>query len=251
MNTTPIDLVPVLIRARQLTKTFGNFTAVKSIDFDIRQGEILGFLGPNGAGKTTTIRMIMGLLQATSGSIFIKGYDSRTERRRIKGFLGYMSQKYFLYPLLTAEENAEFFGGIAGLDASTIRLRQTRLREQIGAQLTRLKVQDLPPGIRQKVALHVCLMNEPEIILLDEPTSGVDPEVRREFWLEIYRLKKRGRTIMVTTHNLDEAEYADRILIINRGEIILTGDPQDLVERRGTGTMEDLFKEAVSRHGQN
>ncbi len=248
MNVKPIDPAPAVVSARQLTKTYGNFTAVRSIDFDIRQGEILGFLGPNGAGKTTTIRMLMGLLPPSAGRITIRGFDVARQQRQTQALLGYMSQKYSLYPLLNALENVEFFGGASGLGPRRIREMKQRLAAQIRPEHLRLKTQDVPPGIRQKIALFVCLMGDPEIILLDEPTSGVDPEVRRQFWLEIYGLKNSGKTIMVTTHNLDEAEYADRLLVIHRGDIILEGEPERLRQSWGSATVEELFQEAIARH---
>jgi ABC-2 type transport system ATP-binding protein len=248
MNAMPIDPPPALISARRLTKTFGDFTAVRNIDFDIHSGEILGFLGPNGAGKTTTIRMIMGLLPVSSGRITIRGVDISRQPREAKNLLGYMSQKYSLYPLLSALENVEFFAGVNGMRPRQIRTMKERLAEEIAPDLLGLKTVDLPPGIRQKIALYVCLMSDPEIILLDEPTSGVDPEVRRQFWIEIYALKKSGKTIMVTTHNLDEAEYADRLLVIHRGDIILEGEPEKLLQIWGSASIAELFEEAIHRH---
>jgi len=234
-----------IIQVRDLTKNFGRFVAVDRVSFDIQPGEILGFLGPNGAGKTTTIKMIMGLLKISAGTILVKGLDSQSQRRQIKKTLGYMSQKFSLYPLLSGYENIEFFAGISGLKSKQIGLKQQEMERDVNQEILRLKVQDIPPGIRQKIALFVCLLSEPEIILLDEPTSGVDPEVRRLFWMEIYQLKKAGKTILVTTHNLDEAEYADRIIVIHRGRIILQGEPQALAREHGSGSIEELFKEAV------
>jgi ABC-2 type transport system ATP-binding protein len=250
MNAMPADIqsAPVAIQVRGLTRRFGAFTAVDHLDFDVRRGEITGFLGPNGAGKTTTIKMIIGLLRPSSGSIVVNGFDAATARAEIKRRTGYMSQKFSLYPLLTGLENIEFFAGISGLRRIQVRSHLERARREINEAALRLKVQDVPPGVRQKIALFVCLMTDPEVILLDEPTSGVDPEVRREFWTGIYRLKKEGRTVMVTTHNLDEAEYADRLLVINRGALILEGEPRELMTRHGADSVETLFKEAIARH---
>lgn len=234
-----------IIQVRELTKKFGGFCAVNRISFDIKQGEILGFLGPNGAGKTTTIKMITGLLRITSGDVFIKELNVKKHLRRIKSFTGYMSQKFSLYPTLTAGENIEFFGGISGLSRSEIKRNKMEISERIAASILMQKIKDIPPGIKQQIALYSCLMTDPEIILLDEPTSGVDPENRRRFWMQIYDLKKAGKTILVTTHNLDEAEYADRILIIHKGNIICSGEPEILIKEHNTSSIEELFKQAI------
>jgi len=234
-----------IIEIRDLTKKFGRFTAVNHINFSIKKGEILGFLGPNGAGKTTTIKMMTGLLKITSGQVLINGMDAEKNRKKIKRITGYMSQKFSLYPLLNSLENIEFFGGISGLSKSRIREKQVEIGESVDAVVLKQKVADIPPGIKQKVALFVCLMTDPEIIFLDEPTSGVDPEVRRDFWFEIYRLKKEGKTILVSTHNLDEVEYADRMLIIHHGNIILQGEPDALQKLHKKESVEELFKDAI------
>lgn len=234
-----------IIEVQNLTKTFGKFTAVNNISFNIKQGEILGFLGPNGAGKTTTIKMINGLLKMTSGQVLIKGMDAEKNRKDIKKIVGYMSQKFSLYPLLNSLENIEFFGGISGLSKSKIREKHAEILESVDASILKQNVADIPPGIKQKIALFVCLMTDPEIIFLDEPTSGVDPEVRRNFWFEIYRLKKEGKTILVSTHNLDEVEYADRMIIIHRGNIILEGEPEALQKFHKKESVEALFKDAI------
>ncbi len=234
-----------IIEIQNLTRKFGSFTAVDNITFDIRRGEILGFLGPNGAGKTTTIKMINGLLKITSGKVFIKGLEAEKNRRKIKEITGYMSQKFSLYPLLNSLENIEFFAGISGLSKKEIKAKQAEIQEALDPAVLRQNVTHIPPGIKQKVALFVCLMTDPEIIFLDEPTSGVDPEVRRSFWNEIYRLKKLGKTILVSTHNLDEVEYADRMIVIHRGRIILQGEPDSLQKLHGKDSVETLFKHAV------
>ncbi len=239
------------IAVRDLRKNFGNFQAVRGISFDVAPGEIVGFLGPNGAGKTTTIKMIMGLLRITSGTVLINGLDNQKHLAKIKKNLGYMSQKFSLYPLLTALENIEFFGGISGLPSTVLRRHMARMEEEVPGAVMRQRIQDVPPGIRQKVAMFVCLMPEPEIILLDEPTSGVDPEARRHFWSEIYGLKKQGKTLLVSTHNLDEAEYCDRIIIIHNGELVAAGEPDELLRQKGKADIEELFKDAIQEHGQN
>ncbi|MBN2399383.1 MAG: ABC transporter ATP-binding protein [Candidatus Aminicenantes bacterium] len=245
--STPVPAIAV----SDLHKSFGHFQAVKGISFDVLPGEIVGFLGPNGAGKTTTIKMITGLLKITSGTIRIGGLDNRKHLAAIKKKLGYMSQKFSLYALLTAMENIEFFGGISGLAPHELRARMHVMAEQVAPDVLRQKIQDVPPGIRQKVALFVCLLPEPEIILLDEPTSGVDPEARRNFWNEIYGLKKRGKTLLVSTHNLDEAEYCDRIIIIHNGDIVASGAPDELLRRHQQVNIEALFENAIKNHGQN
>jgi ABC-2 type transport system ATP-binding protein len=236
-----------IIRVKDLSRKFGNFTAVDRINFTIKKGEILGFLGPNGAGKTTTIKMINGLLKVSSGSVEIKGLDIVKNRREIKKIIGYMSQKFSLYPLLSAFDNVEFFGGISGLSGKMIEFKKNELERFISREMLTRKIGDIPPGIKQEVALFVCLLSNPEIIFLDEPTSGVDPENRRKFWYKIYALKEKGKTILVTTHNLEEAEYADRILIIHKGEIIEEGEPYALVEKYQTDSVESVFLEAINR----
>jgi len=239
------------IEVHDLVKIFGHFQAVKKINFAVRQGEILGFLGPNGAGKTTTIKMITGLLNITSGSILVNGLDNQKHMALIKKKIGYMSQKFSLYPLLTVRENIEFFGGISGLNRKELRDQFTRIGTQLSDELLRQRVQALPPGIRQQVALLVCLLPDPEIILLDEPTSGVDPAMRRQFWNEIYSLKKNNKTLLVTTHHLDEAEYCDRVMIIHNGKIVLQGEPAELLSQNRQTSIEELFKQVISAHGQN
>ncbi|MCP4218192.1 MAG: ABC transporter ATP-binding protein [bacterium] len=234
-----------IIEVSNLTRKFGDFTAVNSVNFNIEKGEILGFLGPNGAGKTTTIKMINGLLKITSGNIKIKGLDAQKHRRQIKKIVGYMSQKFSLYPLLTSLENIEFFGGISGLSPKKIKEKKQEIQQSVELATLKQKVGDIPPGVKQKIALFVCLMTDPEIIFLDEPTSGVDPEVRRNFWYDIYSLKKAGKTILVSTHNLDEVEYADRMIIIHRGNIILEGEPDALLEKYKKDSIETLFKDAI------
>lgn len=245
-STSPRPGKPI-IEVRNLTKKFGNFTAVDQINFDISEGEILGFLGPNGAGKTTTIKMMMGLLPITGGEVVIKGLSVRRRWKRIKKFTGYMSQKFSLYPLLTSLENVEFFGGVSGLGRSRLRKAREDLMRQLPQALLNQKSRDIPPGIRQHVALYTCLMTDPDVIFLDEPTSGVDPESRRDFWMRIYDLKKRGKTLLVTTHNLEEAEYADRILIIHQGRIVAMGEPDRLLQENGVASMEELFKRKVGQ----
>lgn len=241
----------IIISAKNLTKKFGEFKAVDKVSFDIKQGEIVGFLGPNGAGKTTTIKMMTGLFRITSGDVWIKGFEVKKDINQIKKFIGYMSQKFSLYPLLNAYENIEFWGGVSGLSRRLIQKKKKMISREIPHEILNQQVKDVPPGIKQRIALFSCLISDPEIILLDEPTSGVDPEVRRNFWTKIYELKKQGKTILVTTHNLDEAEYADRILIIHQGQIVLKGNPSELMKAKKADSIEKLFKRAVTENETN
>lgn len=239
------------VSVENLTRKFGRFTAVDNISFSMRSGEILGFLGPNGAGKTTTIKMMTGLLRITSGDIHIKGMDVKKKLKYVKRFTGYMSQKFSLYPLLTGMENIEFFGGVSGLKRREIKNKMNEIRAYISDSYLNRRIKDLPPGIKQQVALFSCLLPDPEIIFLDEPTSGVDPVNRRQFWMQINELKKNNKSILVSTHNLDEAEFADRILIIHKGVIVAEGAPTDLKEQGNFDSIEELFKKVVSDEKKN
>jgi len=236
----------ITVSVENLTRRFGRFTAVDSISFSMNPGEILGFLGPNGAGKTTTIKMMTGLLRITSGDVFIKGMDVKKKLKRVKRFTGYMSQKFSLYPLLTGFENIEFFGGVSGLKRREIKEKMNEIRDLVPESYLYRKVKNLPPGIKQQVALFSCLLPDPEIIFLDEPTSGVDPVNRRRFWMQINELKKNHKSILVSTHNLDEAEFADRILIIHKGIIVAEGAPSELKAQGNFDSIEELFKKVVS-----
>jgi ABC-2 type transport system ATP-binding protein len=230
------------IEVKNLTRYYGSFAAVNQINFAINRAEIVAFLGPNGAGKTTTIKMLTGLLRPTSGQALILGYDVLKNLNLIKNLIGYMSQRFSLYPLLTAAENIEFFGGIVGLHPREIRAKIKELAAIISPHFLHQKAQDLPSGIRQEVALFASLLHDPEIIFLDEPTSGVAPERRREFWMKIYELKRRGKTLLVSTHNLDEAEYADRVIIIHEGQIRFQGELAILFCQEGVNTLEEFFR---------
>ncbi|MFH0871277.1 MAG: ABC transporter ATP-binding protein [bacterium] len=210
-----------------LEKRFGSFIAVNRISFEVRRGEIFGFLGPNGAGKSTTIRMLCGILSPSAGSGTVSGLDIRTEAETIKSHIGYMSQKFSLYEDLTVEENIDFYGGIYRIPQEKKNQRKEWVIEMAGLQDHRsAKTAILSGGWKQRLALGCAILHEPPIIFLDEPTSGVDPISRRQFWDLIYELSGKGVTVFVTTHYMDEAEYCDRLGLIYRGELIASGTPQ-------------------------
>lgn len=217
------------IEVHNLTRDFGKFRAVDNISFTVARGEIFGFLGPNGAGKSTTIRMLNGLLLPTAGEGWVDGLHIVRDHNRIKARIGYMSQRFSLYEDLTAEENLAFFGGIYGL--SPVRLKE-RLEEVLAlVDLTdrrRDLTRDLALGFRQRLALASAVLHEPSILFLDEPTSGVDPISRRNFWDLIYAMTEKGVTVLVTTHYMDEAEFCDRLVLIYQGRVIAAGPPRDL-----------------------
>ncbi|MDR9759513.1 ATP-binding cassette domain-containing protein [Rhizobium redzepovicii] len=236
-----------VIEAESLTKRFGDFTAAEDISFDIRRGEIFGLLGPNGAGKSTTFKMLCGLLKPTGGEGRVAGFDLRRDAGKARNQLGYMAQKFSLYGDLTVMQNLEFFAGVYGL-------RGQRKRERIALMAgifdfgrhAREPAKDLPLGLKQRLALACAVMHEPRALFLDEPTSGVDPITRREFWTHINALVEKGVTVLVTTHFMDEAEYCDRISLIYRGRSIALGSPDELKARVATReqpdpTMEDAF----------
>ena len=228
------------IEARELTRRFGSFTAVDHITFDVAVGEVFGFLGANGAGKTTAIRILTGLLAPSSGSARVAGHDVYTESERIKRRIGYMSQKFSLYEDLTVGENIRLYGGIYDLSRAVVRERTTRMLSRLGLDEA-TPVHALPLGWRQKLAFSVALLHEPSIVFLDEPTSGVDPITRRQFWEMIYEAAARGTTVFVTTHYMDEAEYCDRISIMVAGRIGALGAPAELKSRFGVGSIDELF----------
>jgi len=230
------------IEAKDLTRTFGTFTAVDHITFSVRVGEVFGFLGANGAGKTTAIRMLTGLLTPSGGSARVAGHDVYTESEAIKRNIGYMSQRFSLYEDLTARENIRLYGGIYDLSRAQIRERGDRMLDQLGlSAVGNRPVRDLPLGWRQKLAFSVALLHRPRVVFLDEPTSGVDPITRRQFWESIYETASSGTTVLVTTHYMDEAEYCDRISIMVAGKIAAMGTPVDLKHERGVASIDDLF----------
>jgi ABC-2 type transport system ATP-binding protein len=230
------------IEAKDLTRIFGAFTAVDHITFDVRAGEVFGFLGANGAGKTTAMRMLIGLLAPSSGSARVAGHDVFTQSEAIKRDIGYMSQRFSLYEDLTVRENIQLYGGIYGLSNRDIRERTGRLLARLGFERAANDfVRALPLGWRQKLAFSVALLHQPRIVFLDEPTSGVDPITRRQFWELIYEAAASGTTVLVTTHYMDEAEYCDRISIMVAGKIGAMGTPADLKRQFGTESIDELF----------
>jgi len=230
------------IEARDLTRTFGTFVAVDHITFDVRAGEVFGFLGANGAGKTTAIRMLTGLLAPNGGTATVAGHDVYKEAEAIKRDIGYMSQRFSLYEDLSPRENIRLYGGIYDLSMREIRERSDQMLSRLGmSDAANRPVRELPLGWRQKLALSVALLHRPAIVFLDEPTSGVDPVTRRQFWELIYETARGGTTVLVTTHYMDEAEYCDRISIMVAGRIGALGTPAELKQQFAVASIDDLF----------
>jgi ABC-2 type transport system ATP-binding protein len=230
------------IDARGLTKRFGHFTAVDHVSFDVADGEVFGFLGANGAGKTTAIKMLVGLLAVTDGGGHVAGFDIRTQRRQIRERIGYMSQRFSLYADLTVRENIQLYGSIYRLTPARIADREAALLGALGLRdAAQELVARLPLGWKQKLAFSVAMIHEPRIVFLDEPTGGVDPVTRRQFWEMIYAAAARGTTVFVTTHYMDEAEYCDRISIMVDGRIAAMGTPGELKAGHGVKSVDDLF----------
>lgn len=233
--------VPV-IETNKLTKKFGDFTAVDEITFEVQPGEIFGFLGANGAGKTTAMRMLCGLSFPTSGSATVGGYDVYKENELIKKHIGYMSQKFSLYEDLTISENIRFYGGIYGLTDKQIKMKSEELISFLDLKHEAKKlVKGLPVGWKQKLSFAVAIIHQPKIVFLDEPTGGVDPVTRRQFWDLIYDASSRGITVFVTTHYMDEAEYCDRISVMVDGSIIALDSPSNLKLKYEAPTMDEVF----------
>ncbi|MCM4167447.1 putative multidrug ABC transporter ATP-binding protein YbhF [Arenibacter antarcticus] len=231
-----------IITVKNLTKTFGDFTAVDKLTFEVGKGEVFGFLGANGAGKTTAMKMLIGISKPTQGHANVAGFDVLTHAEQVKMNIGYMSQRFSLYNDLTIKENITFFGGIYGLTASTIRAKSKALIDELGlGKMADFLVGSLPLGWKQKVAFSVALLHNPKIIFLDEPTGGVDPITRRQFWEMIYREANRGVTIFVTTHYMDEAEYCDRVSIMVAGKIEALDTPKNLKEQYQVDSMNKVF----------
>jgi len=237
----------VVVQTRALQKFFGDFEAVKRLTFEVHHGEIFGLLGPNGAGKSTTFRMLCGLLSASGGEISVAGHDLRNSPSRARARLGYMAQQFSLYGQLSVQENLSFFGRAYGLGGNRLRLRLEWAFEEFGLGKWRDKAAgQLPGGYKQRLAMAASLLHEPDILFLDEPTSGVDPLARREFWLRINGFAEQGVTVVVTTHFMEESEYCDRMLIMSQGENLAMGTPSEIralarSKEKPEPTIEDAF----------
>jgi ABC-2 type transport system ATP-binding protein len=235
-----------VITVTDLVKKFGNFVANDHLSFEVYEGEIFGFLGANGAGKTTALRILSGLSSPTSGKVMVAGFDAAREPEKIKKSIGYMCQKFSLYHDLTVRENIMLYGGIYGMRKSLIRERCEQLLERLRfTEYGNRLISDLPLGLKQKLAFSVAVLHEPRIVFLDEPTGGVDPITRRQFWEMIYETAARGITIFVTTHYMDEAEYCDRISIMNEGRIVALDTPDGLKKQYRVDSVEEVFVKIV------
>jgi ABC-2 type transport system ATP-binding protein len=235
MNSTVISV-------RNLVKKFGNFIANDNLSFEVYEGEIFGFLGANGAGKTTAIRILSGLSSPTSGKVMVAGFDATKQAEQIKRNIGYMCQKFSLYEDLTVKENIILYGGIYGMSKSLIKERTLELLVKLHFQEYENRlISDLPLGLKQKLAFSVAVLHRPRIVFLDEPTGGVDPITRRQFWEMIYETAEMGITVFVTTHYMDEAEYCDRISIMNEGKIVALDTPSNLKQQYNAESIEDVF----------
>ncbi len=234
------------VQIENLTRRFGNFTAVDRINLSVKRGEIFGFLGANGAGKTTAIKMLCGILRPSGGKAWVDEININTQPELVKRRIGYMSQKFSLYNDLTISENLTFYGGIYGI-------KRKEISERKGDLLDRLKLNDfknrmtasLPLGYKQRLALGCSVLHRPRVLFLDEPTGGVDPVARREFWDLIYKLSDQGTTVFVTTHYMDEAEYCNRVSIMDQGRIIAIGQPEELKHTHNAETMQEVFFQVV------
>lgn len=236
------------IEVNNLTKKFGSNIAVDNISFNIKKGEIFGFLGPNGSGKSTTIRMLCGVLSKTSGEVKIFGYNIEKDVDKIKQNIGYMSQKFSLYEELTVSENLDFYAGIYGLSKKEREERKKGIISMAGLDGRERKLtRELSGGWKQRLALGCALIHKPSLLILDEPTAGVDPVSRRIFWQMIFNLAKQGITILVTTHYMDEASCCDNLSFIFNGKIIAMGTPKDLIEREKAENLEDVFIKYVEK----
>lgn len=237
----------IAVKTESLTRKFGKFVAVDAVSIEVKKGEIFGFLGANGAGKTTMIRMLCGLLKPSDGKGTVAGFDVYKQPEQIKQNIGYMSQKFSLYDDLTIRENIEFYGGIYGLEKDVIDRRRDRLLQQVGlTDIADSMTKDIPVGFKQRLALGTALLHDPPIIFLDEPTSGVDPEARRSFWDLIYQTAEDGKTVFVTTHFMDEAEYCHRLSIMRDGKLIALDTPGNLKNEYSKESMQDVFVEIVN-----
>ena len=231
------------ISVHELTRKFGDFTAVDHVSFEVQTGEIVGYLGPNGCGKTTTIRMLLGLLRRTSGTAAVLGFDSDKQAEHIRAVSGYMSQKFAIYDDLTVWENLQFYGGVYGITGPA-RINETLARVGLTGHEKAL-TRDLSAGWRQRLALGIALIHNPKLLFLDEPTSGVDPNARRAFWDLIYDLASEGVTILVTTHYMDEAEYCNRVGIMRSGKLLAMDTPLALKEQFVPGDVYEIYAEPI------
>jgi len=237
-----------VITTDKLTKRFGSFVAASELSFEVNRGEIFGFLGANGAGKTTAMRMLCGLLTPSSGKARIAGFDIYHETEKIKRNIGYMSQKFSLYDDLTVSENIRFYAGIYGMSIPAIKQKTKELLEELQlVNEAKTLVRELPLGWKQKLAFSVSIVHDPEIVFLDEPTGGVDPVTRRQFWDLIYAAADKGVTIFVTTHYMDEAEYCNRVSIMVGGVIAALDTPAELKRQYGNQSMEEVFYELARK----
>ncbi|MDI9876093.1 ABC transporter ATP-binding protein [Flectobacillus rivi] len=238
----------IVIQAQGLTKRFGDFIATNAITFEVYKGEIFGFLGANGAGKTTAMKILIGISKPSGGEAKVAGFDVYTETEDIKKNIGYMSQKFSLYEDLTIRENIRFFGGIYGLDRKTIKEKTDVLLKTLGFEAEADKlVSSLPLGWRQKLSFSIAILHNPKIVFLDEPTGGVDPVTRRQFWDLIYEASNRGVTIFVTTHYMDEAEYCNRVSIMVDGKIEALDTPQNLKKQFHADSMDEVFHQLARK----
>ena len=231
-----------VISVQNLVKKFGSFIANDNLSFEVYEGEIFGFLGANGAGKTTAIRILSGLSEPTSGKVKVAGFDAKKQAEQIKKNIGYMCQKFSLYEDLTVRENIVLYGGIYGMSAKLIRERMTTLLGKLRFESYENRlISSLPLGLKQKLAFSIAVLHEPRIVFLDEPTGGVDPITRRQFWEMIYETAEKGITVFVTTHYMDEAEYCDRVSIMNEGRIVALDTPSGLKEMYHAESVEEVF----------
>ena len=237
-----------VIKVENLTKRFGNFTAVDNISFEVKKGEIFGFLGANGAGKTTAMRMLCGLSIPTEGKGTVAGYDIFSQPEMVKKSIGYMSQKFSMYEDLKVWENIELFGGIYGMNDLEIKQKTDELMAKLNFEDERNKlVKSLPLGFKQKLAFSVSIFHTPKVVFLDEPTGGVDPITRRRFWEMIYDATARGITVFVTTHYMDEAEYCDRVSIMVDGRIEALDSPENLKKQFQAQNMDEVFQQLARK----
>ena len=232
---------PVII-VKNMVKKFGNFVANDNLSFEVYKGEIFGFIGANGAGKTTAIRILCGLSSPTSGKMTVAGFDVFRQTEKIKQNIGYMSQKFSLYEDLTVYENIRFYGGVYGMKIAERKARTTEMLKRLDlTDYENRKIGDLPLGWKQKLAFSIAILHSPKIVFLDEPTGGVDPITRRQFWNLIYEAVEKGITVFVTTHYMDEAEYCDRVSIMADGKIVALDTPEKLKEQYNAANMDEVF----------